>query len=307
MQVSKIEVDNNLQETLQYVSRDFPLVIYTDEFSLFEEGYIRWHWHKYLQISYVLQDQVCFQVNGEEIILNPQEAIIFNSNVLHQIKPHNDDCKMISIMFDDSLISRNEQSLIGKKYVYTVIKSNNLNFIVLKRDIPWQMDILKYIEEAYTVYNNKEYAYELEVVNNINQIWLKIIRNLKDKIEKTNKKISYDDERVKSAINYIKENYKHEISLEDIAKSCNVSKSECCRSFKRILNITPFEYLMEYRILKASEYLYHTDESISNICMNVGFNGISYFGKVFKKYMNCTPSQYKANVRNKKNKENPIK
>lgn len=300
MQVSKIEVDENLEEIVQYVSSDFPLVIYTDEFSLFEEGYIRWHWHKYLQISYVLHDQVCFQVNGEDIILNPKEGIIFNSNVLHQIKPYNDDCKMISIMFDDSIISRSEQSLIGKKYVDTVIKSKNLNFIILKRDISWQKYILEYIEETYAVYNNKEYAYELEVVNNINQIWLNLIRNLKDKIEKSNNKISQDEERVKSAINYIKYNYNHEISLNDIAQSCNISKSECCRSFKRILKITPFEYLMEYRVLKATEYLYNTDESISNICMNVGFNGISYFGKVFKKYMNCTPSQYKSKIRNRK-------
>ncbi len=300
MQVSKIEVDENLEEIVQYVSSDFPLVIYTDEFSLFEEGYIRWHWHKYLQISYVLHDQVCFQVNGEDIILNPKEGIIFNSNVLHQIKPYNDDCKMISIMFDDSIISRSEQSLIGKKYVDTVIKSKNLNFIILKRDISWQKYILEYIEKTYAVYNNKEYAYELEVVNNINQIWLNLIRNLKDKIEKSNNKISQDEERVKSAINYIKYNYNHEISLNDIAQSCNISKSECCRSFKRILKITPFEYLMEYRVLKATEYLYNTDESISNICMNVGFNGISYFGKVFKKYMNCTPSQYKSKIRNRK-------
>lgn len=300
MQVSKIEVDENLEEIVQYVSSDFPLVIYTDEFSLFEEGYIRWHWHKYLQISYVLHDQVCFQVNGEDIILNPKEGIIFNSNVLHQIKPYNDDCKMISIMFDDSIISRSEQSLIGKKYVDTVIKSKNLNFIILKRYISWQKYILEYIEKTYAVYNNKEYAYELEVVNNINQIWLNLIRNLKDKIEKSNNKISQDEERVKSAINYIKYNYNHEISLNDIAQSCNISKSECCRSFKRILKITPFEYLMEYRVLKATEYLYNTDESISNICMNVGFNGISYFGKVFKKYMNCTPSQYKSKIRNRK-------
>lgn len=301
MQVSKIEVDENLEEIVQYVSSDFPLVIYTDEFSLFEEGYIRWHWHKYLQISYVLHDQVCFQVNGEDIILNPKEGIIFNSNVLHQIKPYNDDCKMISIMFDDSIISGSEQSLIGKKYVDTVIKSKNLNFIILKRDISWQKYILEYIEKTYAVYNNKEYAYELEVVNNINQIWLNLIRNLKDKIEKSNNKISQDEERVKSAINYIKYNYNHEISLNDIAQSCNISKSECCRSFKRILKVTPFEYVMEYRVLKATEYLYNTDESISNICMNVGFNGISYFGKVFKKYMNCTPSQYKSKIRNRKN------
>lgn len=299
MQVSKIEVDSNLKEIVQYMSSDFPLVIYTDEFRLFEEGYIRWHWHKYIQISYVLEEQIIFQVDGKEIILNPKEGIIFNSNVLHQIKPYKDNGKMISIMFDSNLISGGEQSLINKKYVNRLIKNSNLNFIVLKKDLSWQNQILQYVENTYSIYNKKEYAYELEVVNNLNCIWLNLIRNLKDEIEKSNNKTSPDDYRVKLAINYIKENYNHEITLDDIAKSCNVSKSECCRSFKRILKTTPFEYLMEYRILKATEYLYHTDESISNICINVGFNGISYFGKIFKKYMHCTPSQYRLKIKNK--------
>lgn len=299
MQVSKIEVDSNLKEIVQYMSSDFPLVIYTDEFRLFEEGYIRWHWHKYIQISYVLEEQIIFQVDGKEIILNPKEGIIFNSNVLHQIKPYKDNGKMISIMFDSNLISGGEQSLINKKYVNRLIKNSNLNFIILKKDLSWQNQILQYVENTYSIYNKKEYAYELEVVNNLNYIWLNLIRNLKDEIEKSNNKTSPDDYRVKLAINYIKENYNHEITLDDIAKSCNVSKSECCRSFKRILKTTPFEYLMEYRILKATEYLYHTDESISNICINVGFNGISYFGKIFKKYMHCTPSQYRLKIKNK--------
>ena len=299
MQVSKIEVDSNLKEIVQYMSSDFPLVIYTDEFRLFEEGYIRWHWHKYIQISYVLEEQIIFQVDGKEIILNPKEGIIFNSNVLHQIKPYKDNGKMISIMFDSNLISGGEQSLINKKYVNRLIKNSNLNFIILKKDLSWQNQILQYVENTYSIYNKKEYAYELEVVNNLNCIWLNLIRNLKDEIEKSNNKTSPDDYRVKLAINYIKENYNHEITLDDISKSCNVSKSECCRSFKRILKTTPFEYLMEYRILKATEYLYHTDESISNICINVGFNGISYFGKIFKKYMHCTPSQYRLKIKNK--------
>lgn len=50
---------------------------------------------------------------------------------------------------------------------------------------------------------------------------------------------------------------------------------------------------MRYRISKASELLLKSKESISNIAFDVGFNGTSYFGKVFKKYMNCTPSQYR--------------
>ena len=101
---------------------------------------------------------------------------------------------------------------------------------------------------------------------------------------------------MKTALNYIKHNYNHEVSLDDIAKSCNISKSECCRSFKRILNMTPFEYLMEYRILKASEELAKNDKSISNIAISNGFNGTSYFGKVFKKYIGSTPSEYRKSL-----------
>lgn len=217
MQLSKIEVDKQQREIIKYENGDFPFLIFTDDFCNFDEGYIRWHWHKDLQISYVVEDKICFQVNGETIVLNPGEGMLFNSNVLHQIKPYYQNCKMISIMFNQS----------------------------------------------------------------------------------PSKKVSADDERVKTAINYIKTNYARDISLDDIAKSCNISKSECCRSFRRILKMTPFEYLMEYRVLKATEYLYNTDEPISNICINVGFNGISYFGKTFKKFMHCTPSQYRSNMKKK--------
>lgn len=110
-----------------------------------------------------------------------------------------------------------------------------------------------------------------------------------------NRLSQYDEERVRVALEYIQENYSEDISLKDIAMSINISKSECCRSFKRVLNITPFEYLMEYRVLKSTQYLCNSNDSIANIALNVGFNGISYYGKVFKKYMNCTPSQYRRN------------
>ena len=222
MQLFRIEVDDDNREIVKYKSGDFPFLIYTDEFRLFDEGYIRWHWHKDLQISYVLNDDICFQVGGKEIVLVPGEGIIFNSNVLHQIKPVNYNCKMISIMFDQSLITGSEHSLIRKKYVDAVINTNNLDFVVLKRDIDWQNEILKYIEQTNSAYNSPDYGYELEIVNNINWIWLKLIRNLKDKIQSPPKKVSPDDERVKTAINYIKANYTHEISLDDIAKSCNI-------------------------------------------------------------------------------------
>ena len=294
MQSSKIEVDDNLQETTKHGSNDFPIVIYTDKFNLFEEGYIRWHWHKELQFSYCLYDKVIFFVGNEKITLEAGEGIFVNTNVLHQIKPDkNNNCMMFSIVFDQILIGGNRHSLIEKKYLDPILESSDLKFIYLKPDVQWQKNILEHIKGIFSLWNEESYGYELEIRNYLSTVWLNILREVKEEIKNSVSGVSHDEERVKSALQYIHEHYAENISLSDIAMAANISKSECCRSFNRILKVTPFEYLMEYRTLKASELLLKSKESISVIAMDVGFNGISYFGKVFKKYMNCTPSEYR--------------
>lgn len=294
MQATKIEVNDNLQETVKHGSYDFPLAIYTDKFNLFEDGYIRWHWHKELQFSYSLYDKVVVFIEDEKIILSPGEGVMINSNVLHQIKPYNNDnCMMFSIDLEPTLIGGNDQSLIEKKYLTPLIESSNLKFISLKLNVPWQESILKYLKKVFTLSHEKPYGYELEMRNYLSIVWLNLIREMKEQIEDSRPAISNDNERVKLAMQYIHKYYADNILLNNIAMAVNISKSECCRCFKRILKITPFEYLMEYRISKASELLLKSKEPISNIALDVGFNGISYFGKVFKKYRNCTPSEYR--------------
>ena len=294
MQVAKIEVDDNLQETTKHGSYDLPIAIYTDNFNLFEDGHIRWHWHKELQFSYSLCDKVCFFVEGQKIMLEPGEGIMVNSNVLHQIKPYNNNnCIMFSIVFDPILIGGTEQSLIEKKYVNPILESSNLKFIYLKPVVQWQKNILKYVKEIFILSNQKTYGYELEMRNCLSSLWLNLLREVKEDVKDSDYVVSHDEERVKSALQYIHKYYAENILLDNIAMAASISKSECCRSFKRILKVTPFEYLMEYRISKASEKLLKSKESISNIAFDVGFNGTSYFGKIFKKYMNCTPSEYR--------------
>ncbi|NMM63039.1 AraC family transcriptional regulator [Clostridium sp. P21] len=302
MKMSKIEVDDNLQDTTRYGSYDFPIAIYTDKFNLFEGGYIKWHWHKELQFSYCLYDKVTFYVENQKITLEAGEGIMVNSNVIHQLKPcnnnGNNDCMVLSIDLDPTFIGGNKNSLIEKKYLNPILESNNLKFICLKPDVYWQKNILKYIKKVSYLWNEKPYGYELEIRNHLGVLWLNIIREVKEEFKDSILIVSHDEERVKLALQYIHEHYSENISLDDIAMTANISKSECCRSFKRILRVTPFEYLMEYRALKASELLLKSKKSISIIAFDVGFNGISYFGKVFKKYMNCTPSEYRNKYSN---------
>ncbi len=294
MQATKIEVNDNLQEVAKHGSYDFPLAIYTDTFNLFEEGYIRWHWHKELQFSYSLYDKVVVFIEDKRIVLSPGEGIMINSNILHQIKPYkNNDCMMFSIDFDHTLIGGSENSLIEKKYLTPIIENQNLKFITLNSDVTWQKNILKHLKEVFTLSHEKPYGYELEMRNYLSIAWLNLVKEMKEEIKNFPPIISSDDTRVKLAIQYIHTHYAEDIQLDTIAIAANISKSECCRSFKRTLKVTPFEYLMEYRISKAAELLLKSNEAISSIALDTGFNGISYFGKVFKKYMNCSPSEYR--------------
>lgn len=55
---------------------------------------------------------------------------------------------------------------------------------------------------------------------------------------------------------------------------------------------------MRYRIMESAKYMYRkTHESISEIAGIVGFNNTSYFNKVFKKTMGCTPTEYRQSLR----------
>ena len=76
--------------------------------------------------------------------------------------------------------------------------------------------------------------------NYLNFIWLALVRELKDNIKYNEVMNSYDEKRVRKAMEYIHKHYAENISLENIADEIYISKSECCRSFKRILNMTPF-------------------------------------------------------------------
>lgn len=92
MQTSKISVDKNLKETIKHGTSALPIAVYTDNFELFDDGYIRLHWHNDLQFSYVLSEKIVFFIDGKELLLNPSEGILINSNILHEIKPYKKNC-----------------------------------------------------------------------------------------------------------------------------------------------------------------------------------------------------------------------
>ena len=98
-------------------------------------------------------------------------------------------------------------------------------------------------------------------------------------------------------LNYIKEHYADEITLEDLAQSAGVSKSECLRCFKLSMQDTPYHYLLEYRLQAATDLLTNSALSVGEVTQAVGFQSQSHFGKLFKMRLGCSPKDYRATHR----------
>ena len=98
---------------------------------------------------------------------------------------------------------------------------------------------------------------------------------------------------VKQASAFIQQNYTRSFSLEELAETIGVSKSYLSRIFKTDTGISLWDYLNRYRIQKAKELLLFTDESITAIAADVGYEDVGYFGRVFREIVGCSPRAFR--------------
>ena len=98
---------------------------------------------------------------------------------------------------------------------------------------------------------------------------------------------------VDCAIKYMQENYQQDIKIEDIAQNSYISKYYFLRIFKKLMGVTPYEYLINYRINCSKKLLVETELSVLEISLKVGFFDYNNFIRSFKKIVGTTPLGFK--------------
>lgn len=296
MHLNALNVDSNLQSRVDYGSFEFPLEVFLDDLCKYDIGFIRWHWHKEVEFVVVKKGVAKLFFLDNSIELSVGEGVFVNSNSLHQIKPVIPGSTVVSIVFDSTLVSGHRLSTIDKKYVSPVLDSG-IEFLLLESNMKWSSDIITKLLEIYNAYENGDFGYELSIKNSICSIWLALACNAIPNLSLASRSNRHQDERIKTMLEYVHSNFSSDISLGDIADTVNISKSECCRCFKKHLNTSPFKYLMQYRIVKSLNLLKNTDKPVTEIMSLVGFNDASYFSKIFKRFTNKTPFEYRKQLK----------
>lgn len=104
---------------------------------------------------------------------------------------------------------------------------------------------------------------------------------------------SLRDFYIKEAFSFIEQNFQNDISVEDIAASCGLNRSYFGKIFHENMGKSPQEFLISYRMTKATELLKLTDLSIADIGNAVGYPNQLHFSRAFKNVYGISPRQWR--------------
>jgi len=108
-----------------------------------------------------------------------------------------------------------------------------------------------------------------------------------------NKKFNQHNRLISTVINYIQANYYKNINMDSIIKQVHISEYHFIRLFKKYTGVSPYEYLINYRINMSKALLKQTSLTVSEVAFKVGFNNVNNFIRNFKKLVGTTPLKYR--------------
>lgn len=283
----------NVKPSFEHLAPDMGNSIIYKRFD-FEHPNIQpiWHYHPEIEIVYINEGSGKRQVGSHVSYYKGGDLICIGSNLPHCgftdkfSKKRNET--LIQMLPDylgtgffnisemksiNSLMERAKQGLVfhgeTKKKVGSIIQR-------MKDKSPFER-----ILDSVLVLHELEASKEFEILN---------AEGFTLKAE------AQDNHRINDTFNFVQENYKQPISIDEISTYVNMTPPAFCRYFKKVTQKTFTQFVNEYRLVHATKLLSEQQESIQTICFECGFNNFSHFNKLFKNYTGKTPTEYRKEI-----------
>ena len=284
--------EHTLEETASYVTPDFPYRTDLCRLDTIPQCTFPWHWHNDVELFYMREGQLDYTLPSGTYTFLEGEGGFINSGVLHMTScPEGQISLQEEHIFLPQFIGGSQDSVLTQRYILPITNNAGLDLFRFDPTIPEHKKIIELLRQSYDFYSKKQEGYEFDVRESMTKVWRLIFALTKDSHNTSFS--THKNERLKTMMAYIAAHYSEKLTLQQIADSSYISIRECCRCFKENLGISPFSYLMDYRLRKVCDFLIHTDTPITDIGSACGFGSTSYLGKEFKARFHCSPREYR--------------
>lgn len=279
-----------------HMTEGFPIrVIHTgDQFNFAA------HWHEEVEMVFVEGDYGRIGVNSCIYELQKGDVLVIKPGDVHCFLPGTQNLTIMLFrmeLFTSSFIE--DTDWLGMKQLFnktTVIPASTCK----------ERDLGEYLSALSAEERNRQAGYKWAMIARLYDFIVQLLRTIDPSEDSktlnwqitTSKKFEF----IEGVCEYLEEHYAENIKLDQVADHIKFSKFYVCKLFKDIKGITLMEYLNHFRIIKSEWALLFSEDSILDIAVSHGFNNINSFNRLFKKYNDCTPSDFR-----KKHKTNNAK
>lgn len=245
------------------------------------EIYTPAHWHRSVEINYILEGQMSGIVNGKERVLTPGEFLFVNSGDIHETNYVERNDHLIAVTI-----------LISFDYITKWLPDFCNYYFLLPETIYGKIGNI--CGQIGKVYKMQQQFYELQVTTLLQQLLhLLFTTSLTTKQNSIYIKQQKKFDKVRTAIDHINGHFREDITLDELACLSGFAPAYFSRYFRQQTGTTFYTYLNHVRLHNALLELLQENGSTTECALNNGFPNVKSFIETFKKVYHCTPGQYK--------------
>lgn len=254
------------------------------------------HRHNYIELSYVYSGECHQIVNGKQITMSKGEVSLLDTNVLHSIEPAGEDdiivnCLMNKSHLDNILMGRlSGNDLLSSFFIRAIYQSSDFNdYILFKSDRSEKVAHL--MEAVLCEYYDKSLCSD-EVINSYMIIIFSELLRIFEKETNTQNYGALKNTKVSDIILHVQNNCKT-ATLTSTAEHFHFHPNYLSSTIKKFTGRKFTDILQEAKLKKALILLKSSDISVSEIASDVGYENTNFFYEIFKRYYDCTPTEYR--------------
>ena len=247
-------------------------------------SYVPAHLHHAIEIIYLLEGNLTVTIESSIREYHAGECILINSDVIHSTKctaPNKAILFQIPLSFLSYYLPNAEQ---------LVFNLDNPNDNKIRRT---KLDIFKNTLVQMQIVNDiRPEGFILRFNSLLFEILFQLFHNFSVRVVHSNQsQRNKDRARLDTILDYIAQNYRRHISIEEIAGIAYLQPGYFCRFFKKCMGITFLEYQNELRLSFIDQDIISTDDSIKDILERHGFTNYKLFRRTFFEHFEATPTE----------------
>lgn len=248
------------------------------------------HWHKELEVNFILEGKASFRVNDETFLSQAGDIFVIQPNALHSIYPYEKETQVYETLVFDSDILEMDKLVRGTREYIEPIKKSELLLCPHISAGDRGYEAIYQCTQAIFGYAKKNSALDdMMVKGKTLEFMYYMIQNGHVRTEDTYQVLP----ALKPVLEYISLHFRETIRISELAERVHLSESYFMSLFQGYIGLSAMEYINQLRLKEACLLLQTSNQSVMEIAFTVGFRNLSNFNRHFKKMTGISPTEYR--------------